>query len=99
MSDRVPKRDYEEAVAAWHRRGDELKRLKKDYGHVRKELALADKQLDRIHKFLNAHAKPAHDREAAMTFVDPDTGNLVSANEEARALARACLLGPGAAYD
>lgn len=49
------------------------------------------KVLDRVRKFLHAYAIGG-----ATTFVDPRTGDLVSATYEARALADACLEGPGA---
>jgi len=45
----------------------------------------------RVRKFLHAYATGA-----AMTFVNPQTGKLVSATSEARALADACLEGPAA---
>ena len=49
----------------------------------------AEETLARVRKFLHAYATGQ-----ATTFVDPDTGQLVSATKEARALANACLEGP-----
>ena len=45
--------------------------------------------LGRVRQFLHAYASGD-----ATTFVGPRTGDLVSANKEARALADACLKGP-----
>ena len=54
--------------------------------HTEREEAFA-----RTLKFLQAYATGR-----ALTFVDPNTGKLVTANSEARALANACLEGPAA---
>lgn len=48
-----------------------------------------ESRLNRVLKFLHAY-RSGH----ALTFVDPRTGQLVTTNYEARALADACLEGP-----
>lgn len=63
--------------------GEELKRQSLPEGYK------ALKRLDRVIKFVEAY--PAGD---AKTFVNPDNGELISANDEVRAFASAILNGP-----